>query len=30
MASDAFVLREMHAINEDFACAEADGLEAYP
>ncbi len=29
MASDPFVLREIHAINDEFACAETDGLEAY-
>jgi hypothetical protein len=28
MASDTFALREIRAINEEFACAEADGLEA--
>jgi len=30
MASDPFVLREIRAVNKDFACAESDGLEAYP
>jgi hypothetical protein len=29
MASDPFVLREIHAINEEFTCAETDGLEPY-
>jgi hypothetical protein len=27
MASDPCVLRELRAVNEEFACAEADGLE---
>lgn len=30
MASDAFVLREIRAVNEEFACAEPDGLETDP
>ncbi len=29
MASDPFVLREVHAINDEFTCAETDGLEPY-
>jgi hypothetical protein len=27
MACDPFLQREIHAINDDFACAESDGLE---
>jgi hypothetical protein len=30
MAADPFALREIRAVNEDFACAEGDGLEGYP
>jgi hypothetical protein len=29
MASDPFLAREICAVNEDFADAEADGLESY-